>query len=248
MSVENTIKDVITNKLEDGLVEKLIGEQLEKGINNALNSLFSSYGDVTKVIESKVKSVMIPYLESYDYTDYILKLDSVLVKVLKNTALDHKKILTNFKTLIDNDEHGKSITVTELYEKWTDYVAKEVKTDDLEINYDDGVSYESVEVSYEVEYDNDRDWSSFEGALLNFECEHDEEMNFSIRLSRRKKSSDKGWDIEYKTSHDIKSLRYLNEFELLLMKLTQNGAKLVIDKDGDSDEVQPEKEPEPTFS
>lgn len=77
MSLENSIKDVIANKLEDGTVEKLVSEQLEKGVTNALDNLFRSYGDITKVIEEKVKSVMVPYLVSYDYSQYIVKLDSV---------------------------------------------------------------------------------------------------------------------------------------------------------------------------
>ncbi|SUA70143.1 hypothetical protein [Paenibacillus polymyxa] len=76
MTLENSIKDVISKKLEDGTVEKLIEQQLEKGVVNALENLFRSYGDVTKIIEEKVKSVMVPYLESYDYSKYIIKLDS----------------------------------------------------------------------------------------------------------------------------------------------------------------------------
>lgn len=47
MTMEQSIKDAITNKLEDGTVEKLIGEQLEKGVTNALDNLFRSYGDIT---------------------------------------------------------------------------------------------------------------------------------------------------------------------------------------------------------
>lgn len=91
MNLEDSIKNTIEKKLEDGTVEKLIAEQFENGIANALDSLFRSYGDVTKIIEKKVKEVMVPYLESYDYSDYILKLDSVLVDVLQNTAMENKK-------------------------------------------------------------------------------------------------------------------------------------------------------------
>src|SRR5690606_29777527 len=117
MNLENSIKDVISKKLVDGTVEKLVEEHLQKGVTKALENLFSSYGDVTKVIEEQVKSVMVPYLENYDYSEYITKLDSVLVDVLKNTALENKKLLTNFRELMVHEER-KEIKITELFEEW----------------------------------------------------------------------------------------------------------------------------------
>lgn len=247
VSIENSIKDVITQKLEDGMIEKLIAEQLENGVKNALKDLLGSYGDVTKIIKDKVKSVMIPYLESYDYSEYITKLDNVLVEVLQNTTVDNKKLLTNFKELMIEDKM-ETVKVTELFDIWIKRVAKNVETDGLEIDYDDEPSYECVNVRFEVQEDEGRDWSSFKYATLFFECDHDKEMNFAIRLSRYTKSSREGWNIEYKRTHEISSLRYINEFEVLLMKLTQNGTRLILDSEWEEDEVRPEKEPEVSFS
>jgi hypothetical protein len=248
MSLESNIKDVISKKLEDGTVEKLIEEQLEKGVKNALENLFRSYGDVTKIIEDKVKSVMIPYLESYDYSDYIVKLDSVLVDVLKSSALENKNLLHNFKELMIVNEKEKEIKVSDLFETWKKYVAANISTDDLEINYDDGISYKYVDVGFEVEKNEDRSWSSFEHATLVFECDKDEEMNFAIRLSHYKNGSDEGWSVHYDNKYDISSLRHLNEFELLLTKLVQNHTKLIIDEAYGNDEILPDAEPEASFS
>lgn len=249
MNLEDNIKDVIAKKLEDGTIEKLIEEQLIKGVKSALESLFGSYGDVTKVIEKQVKSVMIPYLESYDYSDYIVKLDSVLVDVLKNTAIENKTMLHNFKELMTVTERNTEMKVSDLFETWTKYVAKNVETDDLEIDYEEGKpSYYCVDVTFEVDYNESKNWGSFEYAVLSFECEHDDKMNFSVRLSKYGKSKSKAWDIQYDNVKDISSLRYLNDFEVLLMKLNQNGTKIILDEDSGSDEVQPEKEPEASFS
>jgi hypothetical protein len=248
MTMEQSIKDTITSKLEDGTVEKLIGEQLEKGVAHALDNLFRSYGDVTKVIEEKIKSVMIPYLESYDYSDYIVKLDSVLVDVLKSSALENKNLLTNFKDLMETSEKLESIKVTDLFEKWMKYVEKNVDTSDLEVDYEDGVRYENVDVRYEVDYNEDKSWSSFEYAVLSFECEKDEKMNFEVRLSRWKQGKDKGYDITYDNKVDMNSLRHMSDLEMMIVKMVQNRTKIIIDQDSDSDEVQPEKEPEASFN
>jgi len=249
VNLENSIKDVIAKKLEDGSIEKLVAEQLEKGVQNALDSMFRSYGDVTKVIEEKVKSVMVPYLEGYDYSQYIVKLDSVLVDVLKNSTTDNRAMLQNFKELM-LPEDRKEIKASALFDIWSKYVAEHVETNGLEINYDDNPTYEAIEVTMDVNYDNDRGWGHFYYATLTFECEHDEEMNFAIRISRYK-GDKKGnqWSIEYdsKSLQDIKSLRCLNDFEILLIRLDQAGTKLIMDTDSANDEITPEKEPEATY-
>lgn len=247
MNLENSIKDVITIKLEDGTVEKLIGEELEKGVTNALNNLFRSYGDVTKIIEEKVKSVMIPYLENYNYSKYLLKLDDVLVDVLKSSSLDNKKLLENFKDLM-TPEPIKEITVTELYKLWIKNVAANIDTSDLEINYDDDISYEYANVSLEVEHEDSRSWSSFNYATLIFECEEDEEMNLEIRIDKYENDKNDGWNMRLSNANNIQSLRYLGELEIFLMKLEQAGTKLILDTESESDEIEVDAVPEASFN
>lgn len=248
MNLESTIKDVISQKLEDGTVEKLVAEHFEQGIVNALENLFRSYGDVTKAIEEKVKSVMVPYLEKYDYSEYLVKLDHVLVDVLKHTALENKKLLENFKDLMIPDEN-REIKATELYEKFAKYVANNVDTSELEVNYDDGVSYEDVNVTLEFEELNERSSGSFEYGMVHLTCEEDDDLNVSIPVSRFKYSSNKEnhWDIDYKTVADLNSLRHLNDFEVFLMRLKQNFAKLILDETYIDDYIEPEKEPKAYF-
>lgn len=246
MNLETSIKDVITEKLQDGTIERVVAEQLESGIKHALKDLFGSYGEVTKVIEKQVKAVMIPYLESYDYSQYITKLDAVLVEVLKNSALEHKQMLDNFKELMI-PAPAKEINLTELFKSWMEHVAKNVETDGLEICYDDDVSYENVDVRFEVDFLERRSWSDMEYAHVVFECDHDEKLNFELKIHRWTKYDKDKWTIDYEATHNLNSLRYLSEFEILLMKLKQNGTKLILDSHGDEDEVEPEAKPEATY-
>ncbi|WAT23471.1 hypothetical protein O0R52_22075 (plasmid) [Bacillus halotolerans] len=247
MNLESSIKDIISQKLEDGTVNQIVEEQFVKGVNKSLESLFSSYGDVTRLIEKQLKSVIIPYLENYDYSNYITKLDGVLTEVLKTASLENKQLLENFKELMPTkDDIEKTIKVTEIFTQWMKYVAHNVETDDLEVCFDDEPTYENVEVTFDVIYDESPSWSSFEYARIVFECEHDENMNIEIKISRWK--NNEHWDIDYKATHDISSLRYLDELEILLMKLAQNRTKLILNSDAESDYVRPEQEPEPTFS
>ena len=245
VNLENSIKDVIAQKLEDGTVEKLVGEQLEKGINEALNNLFRSWGDGSKIIENKLKEVIVPYLENYDYSKYVLKLDTVLVEILQNTSLDNKEMLENFKDLMLLEER-KTIKATEIFKEWQKKVSKDVDTSDLEINYDDGVSYQDVDVSMALE-SLDKGYSIYDRARLVFECE-DEDLNCEVRLKRWENARDKNWDIEYEGVHDISSIRYLEKFQIFLMRLSQAGVKVEIDSKYDEDWVEVDAEPEASFS
>ena len=247
MSIENAVKDVIAESLEKGMVERLVAENLEKCINKSLENLMGSYGDVTKVIEEKIKSVMINQLSSYDYSKYIVRLDAVLTEILKRTSLDNKKILENFKELMVDCEFPKVVKVSDIFEEFKKFVAEKVDTKDLEVEYDDGPAYEYVSVTMEVEYEEKRSWSSssFEYAKVVFECEQDEDLNFEIRLS---KFMNYGWELSTEIDTSIKSLRYLDALKIYLLKLNQSRAKIEIDEDDLSDMVRPNKEPEASFS
>lgn len=252
MNLENNIKDVISKKLEEGFVEKLIAEQLENGVKNALKDLLGSYGEVTKVIEKQIKSVMIPYLESYDYSEYIVKLDHVMVEVLKSTASENKNILDNFKDLMIPVDK-KEIHISEIFEEWKKHVSKNVETDDLEICYDDGEpTYYDVTASMSMEeFEKPRFSSSMLRGTVTFTCNEDEELGFELPVYSRENFDRDKWrfDSGFLESHNIQSLRELNEFEIFLMRLKQAGTKLILDSDYLSDdEVEVEKRPEVEWS
>ena len=245
MTLENGIKDAIQKKLEDGTVERIIEENFEKAIKEAAGDLFSWRGSVKEVIEEQIKSVMVPYIEEYDFSSYITKLDHVLTEVMKHSLTENKKLLENFSSLMIPIEK-KTIKTSELYEQWMKYVAEDVDVSELEVDLDDEPSYETVDVSLEVEHAIERSWMKMEKATVIFECEQDESLNIAIPIHRFTDIS-KDWTIDYKTSSDLNGLRHLNSFEVFLMKLDQNFIRLEIDTHHESDEVTPEEIPEPSY-
>lgn len=251
MNLEDSIKDEISKKLEDGTVERIVAERFEKSITSAVDELMGNYGEITKIIKNNVKDVMIPYLENRDYSEYITKLDSVLVEILKSTTFDNKKMLENFKNLMtpDDFEGKRTIALSEIWEQWKKYVAEKVDTSGLDVNCEDGeATYEPVEVTLIVEENEKRAWSDIKHATVLFECEHDESLNVELHISNWSKFDGGKWDIEYKGSADIASIRYLNDFQIFMMKLTQHYIKLELDITDEEDEVEPEAEPEASYS
>lgn len=245
MNIENEIKDVITKKLEEGIIEKLVAENLEKSINKSLENLLGSYGDITKVIEEKIKGVMIEQLSSYDYSKYIVKLDYILTEILKNTALDNKKILENFKELMTDKEIPRIVKASDIFEEYKKYVAENVDTYGLEVNTDDTPTYDDVDVTMEVEYEDERSWSSAKYAKIILECGHDDKLNYEIRISKFREYP---WRFNNNFDFSIESLRHLDTFKIYLLQLYQRSIEIKVDTNYEDDCVTPEAEPEASFN
>lgn len=246
MNLEESIKDVIQTKLSDGTIEKIISEKLEKGIESAMDDLFRSYGDVGKVIKEKTTEVLIPAIENHDFSNNIVKLDTILTEIVNTTALvENKKLLENFKELMI-EEDKKTITVSELFERYCKYVEKEVDTSNLKVMFEDDVIYETVDCTVEFEEGEGRSWSNLERANIVFECEKDEKLNFIIPVSRWK--TDDKWDIDYRNDASIRSLRFMNDFEIFVAKLSRCWCKVLIDTRYKDDWVVPNERPEASYS
>lgn len=240
---------IAQESLSSDKVEKIVKEKFAKALEDAIERAFS-WGNVKDAIKSKVDDVMVPYIESRDFSEYLPKLDTVLTEIVNSdNCLSNKKILKNFKDLCTAPDQ-KEIKLTDLFKVWIKWCEKEIDTDDLEICYDDGVSYSPVECDMRYEKEDKPSWSSNQRAVITFENEHDEKLNVEIPVS--KWIFDSGREEPYTLTAfgdvTISSLRYLDEFHLLLMRLARAGTAIIIDKDFDDGEIYPEKEPEASFN
>lgn len=240
---------IAQESLSDDEVAEIIKDKFKKALGDAVENAFR-WGDAKKAIEKKVKEVMVPYIEKYDFSEYLPKLDSVLTELVNSdTCLGNKKILENFKELMTEPETTK-IKLTDLFNAWIKKCEKDIDTDDLEICYDDGVSYCSVQCEMRFEKQDKPSWSSLRRAVIVFENEHDEKLNIEIPVSRWEWDSGKvePWTLSISNDVRISSLWRLDDFQILLLRMERTGTEIIIDKDYDDNEIQPEKEPEASFS
>ena len=72
---------------------------------------------------------MVPYIEKYDFTEFLPKLDSVLAEIVNSdSCMAEKRILENFKALMLEPEQ-KEIKVTDLFKAWIKQCAKDIDVD-----------------------------------------------------------------------------------------------------------------------
>lgn len=244
-TLEQKITETVNKKLNDGTVEKLVEQYIEKGVSDALKEVFSWGGEGERLIKEKLSETIVPAIERRDFNRYLTKLDSVLTEIVNNTSLaDNKKILENFKGLMKEPE-SKEVKLSDIFEQYCRYVAANVDTGELEACCDDTEPYyEPVAASMEVEHE-DKGWfqSSFDNCVVKFTCEEDKDLNCQIRLY--KKIDDKKWNFRgYLDSVDINSLRDLSNFKVYLMTLKRCFVDIIIDKESDCNyDIEPEEKP-----
>lgn len=244
---EQKIIDCVNEKLNDGTVERLIEEKLEKGISDAISEVFSYGGKAKKVLVSKVEETLVPVIEKHDFNKYLVKLDSVLTELVNNTSLaDNKVILENFQQLMKSPVKDFSIVpISRIYEEYQNYVSKNIDTDNLEINSDDTPSYYDATTNMEVEK-CERRWfgSDRDEYIVKFTCDEDEDMNCEFKLSSG--YSDERFRIDATTiPMNIHSLSTLSSFEIFIQQLMRAWSKIDLDiMESYGDDVEIEAEPE----
>lgn len=240
---------IAQESLSSDEVEQIVKEKFMKALGDAVENAFR-WGDAKHAIEEKVKEVMVPYIEEYDFSEYLPKLDSVLTELVNSDqCMANKEILENFRDLMTEPEQ-KEIKVTDLFKAWIKLCNKDINTDDLDICYDDGVSYSCVDCEMRVEELERLSWSSYKRAVITFENEHDKKLNIEIPISKLVWDSGKEKPYTLSISNDvcISSLRRLNEFQIFLLRLERAKTAIVIDKEYYDDYIYPEAEPEASFS
>lgn len=237
---EERIAKTVTEKLNDGTVEELVSDALTKALKDSIEEQFRWHGEAKKVVDEKVKEVMVPAIERLDLSKYTVKLDAVLTEVINSTNLvDNKEILGNFKDLMTEPDKDV-ISLKEVFEKYKEYVSKNVDTSDLKVYTDDGPTYQNVSARLETELT-----TSIFGRRycdLIFECEDDAKLTKKIHLYESE--SNRFHIVRFKRELDINSLRYVDEFDIFMMRLDRAFCDITDIMDMYDDGIEVEAEPE----
>lgn len=241
---EERIVKAVTDKLNDGTVEELVSDAVTKALKSSIEEQFKWNGDAKKVIDEKVKEVMTPTIERVNLDEYTVKLDTVLTEIINSTNLiDNKEILGNFKSLMTEPDKDV-ISLEDVFEKYKEYVSKNLDTSDLEVYIDDEPRYQNVTAEVDVHI---RD-NIFGGRFcdLVFKCEEDEKLTKVIHLYESK--SNRFCIMRFKSELDINSLRSIDEFDIFMMRLDRAFCDITDIMEMYDDDVEVEVEPEASWN
>ena len=252
MDLEKIINEQLELKLSDGSLEKLVSLKLEDVIKSIVSSAFS-WGDAKNALEKKLTDTMVTAIEKHDFNDYLIKLDYILTDIINHSNLtDNAEILKNFRNLMLEPDTNK-ISIEDIFKKYCEYVAENVETDGMKIDYEgDGEpTYQPVQCTVQITEKEHRFSSSFDYLDVVFSCDLEDEgeaekFDFSINLCRWNKKNEQ-WEISCFGDATIGSLRYIDDFTILIMRLARARTGVIITDYEISEEIVPKKRPELTY-
>lgn len=114
---DEDIKRITDEILSDGTVDQIIREKVTDGIEKAIASSFN-YGKLEKAVKERVEQVLVPFIENYDMSAYIVKLDTVLTEIVnKSVLMDNKQMLENFQYLMKEPQITE-MKLTDLFKEF----------------------------------------------------------------------------------------------------------------------------------
>lgn len=153
---DEDIKRITDEILSDGTVDHIIREKLTKGIESAISNSFS-YGKLEKAIKERVEQVLVPFIEGYDMSSYIVKLDTILTEIVnKSVLVDNKKLLENFRFLMEEPDVTE-IKLTDLFMEYKKFVAKNMDTSGRKVEWKDDDLVEELDRALASHYPEDLD-------------------------------------------------------------------------------------------
>lgn len=251
---QRSVEQIIVEKLNNGTIERAMEKRFDKMVDDIVNDLFGSRGDISKEIKSKLHEQMSAYIEQIDFSQYNTKLEHLLNEIVKNMTSEQDRVVKNIREIMGVEPISK-IKTSELFDKYANFIGSEIDTSKLKINTDDTPSYEPLTASMTYSKDHLGTTSMSEKAVLTFTCKEDEEFNIKVKLRRWTDSLlGNDWKIEeirrttgngetiyaFQTGSSdqeitslelpLNNLRDMNDFEVFLLKLYYDRTSIEIDK------------------
>lgn len=226
-NLSENIKNLFGEMIDDGTFESILKERMKKGIEDAFDRSIC-FGVVRDVIEKRIKEVLVPSIETYDFEKYIIKLDSILTEIVNETSLkDNKRILKNFQFLMIEPE-DKETTISKIFEAYKNFVASYRREFE---------PCQEIEAAFRVNFEPERRWDNYDYATIEFYVDDARRENFynkTIKIRRYKKSAyHSDWTIFSFGIGDISSLSYMDDFDVLIQRIARAEIKIEIDAEED---------------
>lgn len=215
-------------------VTEKINNAIKKATDDVIQDLFTGYNSpVKKIIDKNLRTGFLKQMKEEDYSQSVVSLELLVRQVIKQASAENNNTLKRFKDWA-TFEPPKVIKTSEIFDKYLEFVGKNIDTDGLEVDTVDEPSYVGGEARMEIEAND----STYQAKLI---CENDKTLNFEFDITNR---ADK-----YVWFRDgvHPSLRMVTEFEFWLRNLAATKVKIEIDEVNMEDEIEVEEEPEASF-
>lgn len=249
---------VLSEKLENGFIEKKISESLDKCLGDVIESMFSRYDSpLKKQLVEKLEPIISLSIADSTFEGLTTKLTIIINDLIEKSEFSKINDLEKLNKVLGSDRKAfdkNPVKLSEIFEKYNKWLEKELEKQHYnqdELDFDDGSATVYFDTSLEIvneddDKENDRLYFSRrrneEKYRLKCEIENTDVLSYE---------SDFHYDIEFSLyeSYDgkkrinisrdltIDELSNLPPFILYLYNLHNNYIDIIVDKTYFTDEI-----------
>lgn len=248
--LNKTIQEAVNNAMSDETLSAEVQSAIKKLIHERVEKSLNSCGKFAQTIDKKLAEAIDRAICLIDFEQYVPRFEALALEALNQDLVNtHQKAVTNFMKLSQTYPE-KQISCEDIFEAYCKFVAEDIDKDCLTIDEDtentDSPKYENVTVRCDMSVEHNY---GVRYTTLRFSCEEDEdgELARCIQLYEVRDKHKILNTFDYGKEPKLSSLRYLNDFDILLLRLKNSDMEVTRPQDFVQD-VKPKAEPEVTVS
>ena len=248
--MEELIKKVFNEKLNDGTIEEIVKKKIDEMISSILQEQMNWNGAVKKGLEERLKPIMLKAVADCDLSKTAAIVTDLLNRAVKTSPIHLiNDTYDGIKTLFSVNEELKDIRIDQKV-KLSDIFAFYVKSLSNETYYKSDLEDKSIDIF--DDYDGEGEYA-YIGAAMEVERTYIDDYfgrrkeKIQVTLSNNYTEKDIVFDIKESYDGDLRidintegmllaELRHLPETFLYLIQLKSYWCEIEIDTEGESDE------------
>lgn len=250
--MEQIIKKVFEEKMNDGTIEKIVAEHVEKMIHTVCESEMRWNGKAYERMKEKLQPLFIEAVEDSDIGVMLEKITLLINEGMKNSSIEeYAEVFKSTKDLFNTNDKllaslkdKKTIKISEIFDVYRDFLENafsESDFDEDDIQTDEG-KYIYLEAGFSVNEREQRYFSYKPGYDVEFWVRYNDEEIEGTKADVRFRLEYDYTNTNLKVRTDFGSmslfdLRYAPKFFVYLWAIERNYITVDIDTYEDSDEV-----------
>lgn len=224
--MENLIKKVYEEKLNDGSIENIISNKIDEMVKGACDDLFKWDGVIRKQIKDKLNEAMGDVLRKTSFEDYVPQFQMIIDKAMPNTCADtYRNCIDSIIEIIGKKPKiEENLTAQQIFDKYIDWVEEStLDYDYVDAGYIDRGIY-CVNCRLKVEdhyYEKEVTLEIFDDNVTDCYFKDTHTVRFSVSNAGYIRVAD----------HKISELARLSKFQIYLIKLQASFAKCELPQD-----------------
>ena len=232
-SIDSLITEILSKKLNDGTLEKMISDKIDETILKCIDSATGYSSESYGVLKNKIDSLICNSIESSNFDNYTVKITEILNKVLLESDLStYKTISSNLNEILRKDENVTvcgQLDFMYILEKYSEYLKEHYKYekdafDAMDIMSDEG-EYTTISPSIDIQNISGT-YSTTKKFRIELSNDGPQADECTVNFYLIKYPGNSYFNLKSDVNSELHNFKNLTSMDIFLLKLDHNYCKI----------------------